>query len=179
MRITKPVVCGALALALAGCDYVSSEHPVGTEPVIVAEEDWNGTWLHADGTITLRVVDSAQGLLEAAWVDEDEGRFVLETVRIHLRQHGGWTFASFAGVEDFPDHLWSRLGIDGRQVFLWWPRTEEFARLVADGLLPGEVDEDGDVTLERLADEQLAIVVSEEHGALFEWDEPMVFRRHE
>ena len=127
----------------------------------------------------MRVVDDEQGLLEAGWVDEEDGELVLETVRIHLRQHGGWTFASFAGVEDFPDYLWSRLGVDGRQVFLWWPRAEEFALLVEEGLLPGEVDEDGDVTLERLAGEQLAIVVSEPHGALFAWDEPMVFRRYE
>ncbi len=169
--------CGALVLVLAGCDHVSSKYPVGSSPLAVEEEDWQGTWLHADGAIILRVVDSELGLLEAAWVEEKGGEFVLETVRVHLRQHGGWTFASFAGVEDLPDFLWSRLEREGRETFLWWPRPDEFQRLVEAGLLPGEVGEDSDVTLDRLGDEQLAILISEEDGVLFDWDEPMTFRR--
>lgn len=178
MTVGKLTACSALVMILAGCDYVSSVHPVGDAPLTVDEAEWEGTWLHADGPLTVRVADGQQGLLEVAWVEEEDGAFVLESIDVHLRQFGDWTFASFSGVEDAPDLLWSRLVRDEEQVFLWWPRPEEFKRLVEAGLLPGKIEDDN-VELAQLEAEHLAIIVSEEHGMLFEWDDPMTFNRLE
>ena len=176
MRAAKLTVFGVLMVVLAGCDLVASRYPVG-EAMSVEESEWEGTWLGGDGALTVRVVDAEKGLLEAAWVEEKDGEFVLEAVGVYLRQFDDWTFASFSGVEDEePDLLWSRLGRDQDQLFLWWPRPEEFERLVKAGLLPGKM-EDGDVLLDRLEAEHLALIVSEENGVLFAWDEQMTFHR--
>lgn len=175
MTVAKLAVCCALAVTLAGCDLVSSTHPVG-RPLGVEPADWEGTWVHGNGALTVRVADAERGLLEVAWVEEKEGAFVLETVDAHLGRFEDWTFASFAGVEETADFLWSRLARDGQELILWWPRPEELRRLVEEGQLPGKV-ENGDVRLGRLEADHLAILVSEEHGMLFDWDEPMTFRR--
>jgi len=177
MRVGKLRACSALVVILGGCNHVASTHPVGGAPLRLEEGEWAGSWLHSDGSLVVRVADAEKGLLEVAWAEERDGEFVLESVDVYLRQFEDWTFASFAGVEDEEsDLLWSRLGRDREQIFLWWPRPEEFKRLVEAGLLPGTV-EDGDVLLERLETEHLAIIASEEHGVLFEWDEPMTFNR--
>jgi hypothetical protein len=178
MRVAKSAMSAALALALAGCDYVASKHPVGETPLALEESEWEGAWLEGDSPVTVRVVDAKQGLLQAAWVEERDGEFVMDSVDVFLRRFEDWTFASFAGVDqDEPNLLWGRLGRDDRNgLFLWWPRPEAFKRLVEEGRLPGTIDGD-DVLLERLEAEHLAIIASEEQGVLFEWDEPMTFYR--
>jgi hypothetical protein len=183
MRALKLGLCGALVVILAGCDSVWSPIPLGEAPLQLEESEWKGTWLHADGALTVRVVDAGQGRIEVGSVEEKKGSLVLETVEIHLRKAGEWIIASFADVEDeaeggAPRYLWGRLERDGEQVFLWWPRPAEFRRLVEAGLLPGNV-EGGDVILGTLEDEHLAVILSEEHGILFEWDAPMAFHRYQ
>lgn len=176
MRVRSLAACGALLVLLAGCDHVASTHPVGETPLPLEESDWQGVWVQTGGSLTVRIVDAEKGVLEAGWVEEKDDTFVLETVTGHLRTYQDWTFASFTGVEDAPGFLWCRLELEDGQMILWWPRPGDLARLVEQGLLPGRV-EDGDVMLERLGPEHLAILVGEEHGVLFQWDEPMVFRR--
>ena len=176
MRKTDVLAVVALSLALSGCDLVTSREPIGL-PLALDEEQWEGTWMTDDGPLTVRVVDAEKGRLEIAWIEEKDGELVLETVDGHLGQYLDWTFASFAGVEDVSGFLWSRLEREGERIFLWWPRPEELRRLVEAGLLPGEVDEDSDVILHRLDEAHLAILVSEEQGILYEWDEPMTFHR--
>ena len=179
MRAAELIACIALTALLAGCDYVASRHPVGSAPLALEGGEWKGTWLHDDGPLSVRVVDAERGLLEVAWVEEKDGELALESVDVFLRRHEDWIFASFAGIdEDEPNLVWSRLGREGDRVFLWWPRPEEFKRLVEGGLLPGTVDGD-DVLLDRLGAGHLAIIASEEHGVLFARDEPMTFRHLE
>ena len=176
----RSLVVFALALTFcAGCDYVVSKRPVGESPVALEESEWKGTWLHGDGPITVRIADAKEGRLEVAWVEEKEGALVLESVDAWLRESGEWIFASFAGIDgdlDQAGYLWGRLVREEDQLLLWWPRPEQFRRLVEEGLLPGKI-EDGDVLLGDLEPEHLAIVTSEEHGMLFAWDEPMTFHR--
>jgi hypothetical protein len=177
MRAVRLATGGALVLLLAGCDYVASKRPVGDEPLPLVESEWSGAWFQGDGPVTVRVVDAEQGHLEVAWVEETGGEFVMETLEVFLRRHQDWVFASFAGVEDDQPHLlWSRLGRDQDRVFLWWPRPAQFKFLVEQGLLPGTIEGD-DVLLEKLAAEHLSLIASEEHGVLFQWDDPMTFRR--
>ncbi len=177
MSVIRLIACALLVVVLAGCAVVASKQPVGETPLSLDDSDWEGTWLTEDGTLTVRVVDAEQGLLQVAWVEQQGGEFVLETIDVMLRQYRDWTFASFAGVEEGQsDLLWSRLDRNERQLFLWAPRPEEFKRLVEEGLLPGAVTGD-DVLLERLDADHLAILVSEEHGVLFDWDEPMALHR--
>jgi hypothetical protein len=174
-------VCCALVVILGGCDYVASTKPVGGAPLQVEESEWEGTWIHDDGPLTVRVVDAKQGRLEVGWIEEKEGRLVLETLDAHLRESSDWIIASFQGIDDDlveegGRYLWGRLVRDRDELFLWWPRPAEFRRLVEAGLLPGRI-EDGDVVLDGLEAEHLSLIVSEDQGMLFEWDEPMAFRR--
>ncbi len=44
-------------------------------------------------------------------------------------------------------------------------------------MLPGTVEEGGDVVLDQLGPQHLALIASEERGVLFEWEAPMILRR--
>jgi hypothetical protein len=175
MNAKTSFVVLALVAVMAGCNYVATEQPIGKSLEVEAAE-WEGVWLNDDGSLTIRVADAEAGLLEVGWVEDKPDGFVLETIEVHLGRVGGRTFASFSGIEDTVDYPWSLLGREQDEVYLWWPRAERFQGLVEEGLLPGKV-EDGDVMLGPLTAEHLALLVSEEHGMLYAWDEPMVFRR--
>lgn len=168
-----------LAVGLGGCDYVASSGPVGRQIVRAEPADWEGTWLGEDGALTVRVVDAERGHLEVGWVEAKPGGLVMESIEAHLRDHEGDGYVSVTGLEDQEEldgYLWLRLSREGEQLLLWLPNAESFRRLVEEGTLPGELREDG-VVLGALEDAHLALIASDAHGVLFEWQEPMVLRR--
>lgn len=179
MRRTGPLLAGVLALALAGCDYVSSEKPFGRAPLRAEPGEWAGTWLNEDGALTVRVIDAAKGHLEVGWIEAGSGGLSLELIEAHLREFEGDAYASITGLdedEEVPGYLWVRLSREGERLVLWLPEAESFARLVEEGVLAGRL-EDGGVVLGALDDRQLALVGADDGGELFSWREPMVLLR--
>jgi hypothetical protein len=49
--------------------------------------------------------------------------------------------------------------------------------MVQNGVLPGTVDENGDITLGELSADHIKVITSETRGVLFNWDDPIVFIR--
>lgn len=185
--IRRIAAVAALLPALAACDVVVSTHPVGLEPVAVEAEEWEGTWVADDGAFTLRVPEKgAAGRVELGWIEEEGDRFVLKTSQVYLRSAGEWMFGSVENDEDpgsgRPEnvrYLWGRLEKDEGKILFWLPSVEKFRQLVEDGVLPGEVEEGGDVVLGQLAAEHLELITSGKKGVLFEWEAPMILRRLE
>lgn len=181
LGLSRFLAVAAILPLLAACDVVLSTHPVGNEPVTLAAEEWQGTWITDDGAITLVVPDGPPGRLQLAWI-EVKNEPELQTALVHVRSTGGWLFGSFEDEEaekgqELARYIWGRLVKDEGTILFWLPREERFRELVEAGVLPGEVDEDGDVLLAKLGPQHLAIIASEDRGALFEWDDPTILRR--
>lgn len=176
--LSRLLAIAAVLAALASCDIVLSTHPVGSEPVTLVAEEWQGTWINDDGAVTLVVPEGPPGRLQLAWI-EVRDKPELETAVVHVRSVGDWLFGSFEEDEG-PEparYIWGRLVKEEGTILFWLPREERFRELVATGVLPGEVSEDGDVLLTRLEPQHLAILTSEDRGPLFAWDDPTILRR--
>jgi hypothetical protein len=171
---------GAASLIATGCNAVVSVVPVGQQPAVVNPDEWEGVWYHPQGTITIAVADPYQGILEVGAVGKDPnlaGRLGLKTIRVLVRSSDKWLFFSFRGDNPAePHYLWGRVQIDmeGKRILAWFPRPERFAQLVREGLLPGKVDEKGNVTLSELQEEHLQLITQEQKGVLFAWENPLV-----
>lgn len=168
------VVVGAL---LAGCASVSSIEPMGERVKPVAEDEWEGTWVHQGHPVVVRVSDPQQGLLDVAWVEDKEGALRLESYRIALRESGDWVFGNVRDGDRPGRQYWGVLRKEQGQFVVWTPDPERCAKLVKDGGIPGTVEEGGDVLLDRLTPEQMLRIVSEEQGGCMRWTEPVVFFR--
>ena len=178
MRVGAVRVCmGAWALVLAACSTVSSVEPFGGPPRPVLAADWEGTWLHQDHPVVVRVVDAEQGRLEVAWVEDKGGALRLESYQVALRGSGDWTFGNATEDGQPGRYFWAALRKEPGQFILWTPDAERCARLVRDGAIPGTVTEGGDVILAALTPEQTLQVVSQEQGGCLDWSEPLVFFR--
>jgi hypothetical protein len=151
---------------------------MGDQPVKLEAEDWEGTWLQAEGAIVAKVVDSEKGILKVAGIESEDTELKFESVDAYLRTWGDWTFAS---IKEKPEsdndlYLWGRITKSDRQVIIWDPNVEKFKKLVEAGKLPGKVDGDN-VILDELKPEHMQIITSGAEGVLFDWENPSALIR--
>jgi hypothetical protein len=163
----------AAVIMMAGCSAVYSTKPVGENPVTIKAEEWDGTWINKNGAITLEVMDAEKGIIHVAWVE----KMKLESYQVHLLDSGSWMFASFRESGESQKYLWAKILKDEDQLNLWAPSVDKIRVLVQKGVLPGSVEESGDVVLGELKAEHLRLLTSEEKGILFEWEKPLVLTR--
>jgi hypothetical protein len=173
----KHILVLCAAILVGGCSAVYSPVPVGDKPTNIerAQTEWEGTWMHTDGAMTVKVMDGSNGVLKVGWIQDEQGDLKHETASVFLRDGGGWTFASIKpqGETNENRYTWARIEKKERLAILWGPDVKKFKTLVRDGMIPGKVD-GSDVVLGSLASNHLALITSETNGVLFNWDEPFV-----
>lgn len=166
-----------LVVVVCGCTKVASVAPVGERPKKILPGDWDGTWINKEQSIKIRVADQQNGVLQVAWAEEKGGRFVLESYQIEMREAGEWTMGNFKNEGSTPSYLWGLVKNDQGQIIIWTPDPEYFKKLVQEGVLPGKVEQGGDVLLEKLTPEHLKAMMSETRGVCWNWKNPIVFLR--
>ncbi|MBM4275644.1 MAG: hypothetical protein FJ134_14460 [Deltaproteobacteria bacterium] len=163
--------------AICGCTTVTSVAPVGERPQELSPEDWAGTWISKEQPIKIRVEEPRQGLLQVAWVEEKGGRLQFDSYQVELRAAGEWTFGNVKAKEGPAPYFWALVKNDEGQIIIWSPDPAQFRKLVQTGVLPGKVDQGGDVVLEKLTPAHLKAMMSGDRGVCFEWRKPLVFFR--
>jgi hypothetical protein len=164
------------ATLIFGCATVSSVEPVGERPKEISQNEWDGTWIHKDHSITIKVLNEPKGLLQIAWVEEKEGGLKLESHHVAIRESGGWIFGNIKGKGDTPSHYWALMKKEAGQIIAWIPDPEQFRKLVQTGILRGKVEK-YDIVLEKLTPDDLKSILSGDKGVCFEWQNPVVFFR--
>lgn len=162
-----------LTSLLVGCSTVYSTKPVGVAPASIQADDWQGTWVHKDGAITIEVVDAEKGLLQAALIEDMK----LKSFSVHIQTSGDWMFGSTKQAPDDKRFVWGRVKREENQLIIWSPSVSKFKTMVQDGVLPGVVQDGGNVTLGELTTNHINLIASEANGVVFDWDEPVVFTR--
>jgi len=188
MIILRAIILSA-ALMLSGCGSVLSGKPMGENPVVLNPADWQGTWASDEIVLLTTVLDSEEGILQAAWLERYEEGARFETVTGSVRQTGDWYFLSMEHVPENADdeenavsdeeptaYVWGRIDNNGRRAIVWWPNLEQFREAVRNGRLPGRIKEDEDVVLGELNAEQMEVINSPS-GNLMNWTEPLVLVR--
>ncbi|MBU1694052.1 MAG: hypothetical protein KKC51_08825 [Verrucomicrobia bacterium] len=171
----KQILAASMALLLCGCSAVYSPHPVGTTPANIQPYEWEGTWLHSDGTFTVKVLDGSNGVLKIGWVGTEPHDLKYESTKIFLREGGGWTFASLeiADASNSTRYIWGKIAKNKNQVVVWGPDLAAFKTVVENDEIPGVV-EGGDVHLGELTQQHIEFITAETNG-LLQWDEPIAF----
>ena len=173
MNVVKPFQIVVIACLLAGCSAVYSTQPVGVAPASIKPQEWDGTWIHKDGSLTLKVLDSEEGVVQVAWIENMK----LASHKAYLLESGEWMFGNVKEDENQSQFLWGRIKKRNNQIIIWTPSVSKIAALVKDGSLPGTVDDGGDVMLGNLTANHLTLITSEDKDVLFEWEDPLVVIR--
>jgi hypothetical protein len=172
MQLSRLVALGLLLLVLPACNAVYMDEPIGETPLVLDPEEWEGDWLIDDDVIRVDVLDAENGILRAAGIEEREDeKLEIEAVTIHFRDGGDWILASVELEDDGETRfVWGVVQRNGEQILALDPDIAKFRALVGDGTLPGHVDGE-DVYLGPLEAEHVALILSEEHGFLFTFDD--------
>ncbi len=165
------------AIFLTGCTAVYSPVPVGESPAAISASDWNGTWLHQDGCVTIHVVDEEKGMLEIGWIEEEDGKLKLEAFSVVMMKLGDWLLGNVKTDDDPALYLWVRVVNDENQVIIWTPNVTGFKELIEKGVLPGRIEEDGNVILGELTAEHLELISTQNKDLLLELEKPGFLRR--
>ncbi len=178
----KCVLVLSLLVVLAGwgCSAVVSQRPVGEIPVVLDPEEWEGTWITPDGgPVVIRVEDAEKGYLKLAWIEDDRSR-TFKSLRVIILRSAAWDFANIREEdgknETGQNYLFARVKKQKNHILVWLPRAEKFAALVEGKILPGRAVKET-VTLGELKPEHVKIIVSEEKGLLFDWENPFVLMK--
>ena len=140
-------------------------------------EDWEGVWINDEVAMNIEVLDEASGVIQAAWIEEGEGKkFERKSHRVYLTEWGNWQFFSAKEKEESEHYVWGRFEKEGGQIIIWIPDPGKFGHLVEEGILPGTVD-GHDVVLADMTAEHMELITTSKEGVLFVWDHPLVLLR--
>lgn len=194
-------IVAAFAMSISACSFVGSKQMVGNEPV--NPDVSNGSsWVDSNGDVmTITFDDKEPGRLHLTSSDEDTDEMIG-----YLRTTGDWLFLNFAlnpEESEVEGWLWcvAKLSDDGKNVFLWMPNTDDFAKLVRAETVKGSVEEteseekvvlqpDGTkrkvaslpsvvVTIDAPKGQWVEDLVSGKLGVPIEWQNPILWRRVE
>ena len=173
----RTLIALSLALFASACNVVTSEGPLGTSVMTLEPTEWDGVWLHGEGTVTVKVTDADAGRLVLVYLDEHADSLEPVTTHVQLRRHDGWTFANMRHEEVPSSNRWFRIQREENQLIAWLPTPDLVAAAVRDGHLPGKIDEHGNVHLEELTLEELELITDSTRGILIDWEQPIAFIR--
>jgi len=175
MTLPRFACLGICIALLSACSAAYSTKPVGDQPLSLVPAEWEGTWLHKEGTVTVAVTDSAQGVLEVGWVEKRQDRLAFESYSVQLLKSGPWVFGNVHDRDKTGYYLWARVSKDDGQLTLWAPDVDKLKALVEKAVLPGTIINDGeDVVLDELNAAHLRAITKH---AVLEWNRPLVFLR--
>lgn len=167
--------------SMTSCSSVVSKNLIGSTPAELDSEEWEGTWMTPDKHVVhLRVKDSAKGVLEAAYIEEKNDKFVMESHELLVRKHGDWLWVNMKEGDD-GTFLFGRITEpDDDQILAWSANPPGFADAVRSGKLKGELmknpdgKESGSVRIEGLNDANLDAIQRGEIKDAFAWEHPLV-----
>ncbi len=183
MKNFKYIFAGFLLFVTFSCDAVFTSHPIGDTPVKLEIKDWEGTWLHKEGTIVTKILDSEKGILNVSWIEEKEGKMKYVMSEVYIREMGDrlyWNREEKHQSEEGARsqeirYLWGKLQKNGRQIIVWEPDINRFKQLVTNGELPGKLGgfEHASVYVDTLNLEQLEMFSNETEGKLYNGEKPV------
>jgi len=161
------------AIIVTGCTAVYSPAPVGSEPAVLDVDEWNGTWIHSGGYLTMTVIGPEEARVRVGWVEGEK----VETYEGLIRTAGDWMFGNVHNGPEKTTWLWGRILKESGKIILWVPSVEVFATMVKSGQLPGTIDDDGNVVLSELSPEHLRSIMSCTAGPAMDWEHPIALLR--
>jgi len=171
----------ATALLLTGCGAPTTRGIVGSTPLQLDPEDWNGHWRSDDGSYTIRVADAENGILEVVQVGESEKALHVSVNHLYLREENHAILFNLNDDESgSASYIFGRMVRKNDAAVLWTARTESMERLIARQMITGVVkvqDKTREVTITGGYENLARQLATEEGWLMLELGDPITLLR--
>lgn len=167
---------------LGGCSSVTMLQPLPRAEGVIDQERLSGEWVSGDQVIYVRF--GGNGIGQFAGLDWKDDRFQVEIgelivsaghehnfFSVRVQEKGKWEEQYYFAQYRFTDQ---------GDLVVWQPEVAAFEKAVEAGRLEGTVQKGSygsSVTLTGAPDVILTFIDNPENDALFEYKDPMVFKR--
>jgi hypothetical protein len=145
--------------------------------MVLKKDDWQGTWLHNDGAIVLKVPESEPGRLQALWIEDDQ----LESYMLDLRKLAKHHFIN---LQDKDKLYWfAKFNREGDTLLIWLPFVKQFKNAIEQQQIQGKVItaksslKSDDVVIESANDVLEQFFVDKQDIMLFDYENPLILQR--
>jgi hypothetical protein len=147
----------------------------------MSPEYHTGTWQDERGVVfDVTVLDKENAVLSVKFDDSgSSGKPKMRTVKARILVGREWKYASIPAAEagsDIDGYYFVCIHSVPTRTIIWMPDRMKFQHLVKEGIIAGELVQEG-VILSEVTPELIDIVESGRHGILFDWQNPMVFKK--
>jgi len=168
----------AILAALGGCYGVSSDQPVGAEQHRLDAGEWEGTWLHGEGVVTVAVTRAEAGQLEIGWLEKKHGKLSPEVYEVEIRRSGRQLYGNVRDPRHPGAFLWAPIDKHRNEVVIWVPDRERIMEMVKTHQIGGRPGANGeDVLLTGFKEDVLATLMRDSRSEVLDVRNPRVFRR--
>ena len=168
-----------LLIFISGCNSVYISHPMGAVPLKISPENWNGTWINKDGCVVVKVIDSENGKLIVAIIEDKKDDLKLKKYDVEIRGTNDFVFINIKTKNEKGKilYIWGKIIKKDKEIVVFGPNVEKFRDLVEIGKMPGKII-NKDVYLDLLKDDHKKFIMSEEKTSLlFDLNNPSIFFR--
>jgi len=156
-----------LLLMLVACT-VPSKNMVGLQEYKLDPQHINGTWINADGAVTLKVVEPDKGLVRMFILEDKEKP---EIYNLKIMKGKAWLYFNLLPEKSQAEntYYWGRIKIEDNKIIAWHPADNAVSKAIAAGKLAGTVEPP------CLTDSAKNIidVVETSEKSFFQWEDPM------
>jgi len=171
-----------LLLALSGCSFVTTQHPLSSAPEAVDRDKFEGAWLSEEEVVFIRF--ASNGVARLAGLDWQEDRFQMlqgemiitgakkgNYLSVRFEEEGKWQNRYYLIQYKFTDQ---------GDLLLWFPNEDIFAKAVEGGLLAGEVKPEAhhdDIFITDAPGKVLHFLENPGPLRLFNTDQPLILKK--
>jgi len=184
----KKVIILILAVILfQGCSLVTVKKPIGEKSFSINISAWEGIWYDGDNTVLfIKVRDKKKSVLNVKAVENSSDILKIKEFNVFLRKGAKMIFANipFKDIADKKElnlrnrdcYIWGAVKNQNNRIVFFSPDGKEFKDLIDEGKLNG-VAEKGYIHLSSSVKIVMELCESERSGRMFDWENPVIFRK--
>ncbi len=159
----------SISLMAVGCT-ITSKNMVGLQDYKLEPREIDGTWINADGAVSLKVMEADRGIVRAVVLENKEKP---EIYNFKIMKGKSWLYFNLLPEGDQTEIYWGKLKIEENKIIAWYPSDKAFIRAIKEGKLLGTIKPE---FIKDSAKNIIDLVESSEN-AYFQWEEPLYFMR--
>jgi uncharacterized protein YcfL len=171
MKIFKLLNLFVLLILIGACSTIKTINQLGEKTYLLDKNKWEGTWVTGEGFLQLKVIDIETSEVSIMLIEKGE----LQKYKIFIRKNGEDSYMNL--VDEDNHYLFAKFKRTRNQIIVWLPSREMMQKAINSKALTGVISEKKNVLITSEKKQVNNYFVENKDKILFEYEEPIIFRK--